>query len=74
MGEPVNERDCIACYVRRVDGDADRAYMRSERRSRGAGELLAQTSYCSAELGSGYFTDEEEHIAAYLNKRRYRFE
>jgi hypothetical protein len=74
VGEPVNEKDCIACYVRRVDGDADRGHMRSERRSRAPSELLAQTSYCSAELGSGYFPEEEEHIAAYLNKRRYRFE
>jgi hypothetical protein len=74
IGEPVNEKDCVACYVRRIDGDADRAHMRSERRSRAPAELLAQTGYCSAELGSGYFPEEEEHIAAYLNKRRYRFE
>ena len=74
VGQPLNERDCVACHARRFDGDADRIYMRSERRVRGPAQLLAQVSYCNAELGAGYFPEEEEHIAAYLNKRYYRFE
>jgi hypothetical protein len=37
-------------------------------------QLLAQVSYCNAELSTGYFPEEEEHIAAYLNKQYYRFE
>jgi len=41
---------------------------------RTAAQLLTQVSYCNAELGTGYFPDEEEHIAAYLNKQYYRFE
>jgi hypothetical protein len=74
IGEPPGEKDCAACYVWRIDGGADRIHMRSERRKRAAAALEAQTSYCSAELGTGYFPEEEEHLAAYLNKRHYRFE
>jgi hypothetical protein len=37
-------------------------------------QLLAQVRYCNAQLGSGYFPDEEAHVAAYLNKQYYHFE
>ena len=67
----------IACGDRvevSLAGDADRIYARGERRARSPAQLLAQVSYCNAELRTGYFREEEEHIAAYLNKRYYRFE
>jgi hypothetical protein len=74
LGKPYNEKSCVDCHARRFDGDADRIYFRSERRVRSPAQLMAQVSYCNAELGAGYFPDEEEHIAAYLNRRYYRFE
>ncbi len=74
LGQPLNEKHCVACHARRFEGDADRIYTRSERRVRTPAQLLAQVSYCNAELGTGYFPEEEEHIAAYLNKRYYRFQ
>jgi hypothetical protein len=74
LGKPLNDKACIGCHARRFGGDADRIYFRSERRVRTPTQLLAQVSYCNAELGTGYFPDEEEHIAAYLNKQYYRFE
>jgi hypothetical protein len=74
LGKPLNEKACVGCHARRFDGDADRIYFRGERRVRTSAQLLAQVSYCNAELGTGYFPDEEEHIAAYLNRQYYRFE
>lgn len=75
LSQPLNEKDCVACDARRFDGDAGRNYTRNEHRGlRAPAQLLAQVSYCTAELGTGYFPEEEEHIAAYLNKRHYRFE
>jgi hypothetical protein len=74
LGKPYNEKSCVDCHARRFGGDADRIYFRSERRVRSPAQLMAQVSYCNAELGAGYFPDEEEHIAAYLNRRYYRFE
>jgi cytochrome c2 len=71
-GQPLNEKDCVACHARRSDGDAHRIYTRSRLGS--PAQLLAQVSYCNADLRTGYFPEEEEHIAAYLNKRYYRFE
>lgn len=72
--EPPNQKDCAACDELRIDGGGDRVHIRGDRRQRAHAPLLAQTNYCSAELGTGYFPEEDEHIAAYLNKRRYRFE
>jgi hypothetical protein len=74
LGKPLNDKACVGCHARRFGGDADRIYFRSDRRVRTSAQLLAQVSYCNAELGTGYFPDEEEHIAAYLNKQYYRFE
>src|SRR5439155_1323642 len=36
--------------------------------------LHSAAGYCNAALGTNYFPEEEQHIAAYLNKRYYRFE
>jgi hypothetical protein len=74
LGKALNEKACVGCHARRFGGDADRIYFRSDRRVRTPAQLLAQVSYCNAELGTGYFPDEEEHIAAFLNKQYYRFE
>jgi hypothetical protein len=74
LGKPLNEKSCVGCHAGRFDGDADRIYFRIDRRVRTRAQLLAQVGYCNAELGTGYFPDEEEHIAAYLNRQYYRFE
>ena len=74
LGKPLNDKSCVDCHARRFGGNADRIYLRADRRVHTSAQLMAQVSYCSAELGTGYFPDEEEHIAAYLNKQYYRFE
>ena len=72
LGMAMVEKDCQACHIRNF-GDADRIYLRPERRVRTPTQLSAQVSRCNTELGSGYFPDEEDHIAAYLNQRYYKF-
>ena len=66
--------DCIACHVRRFDGDAESIYLRAHRKVRSAAQLMAQVRYRNAELGSAYFPDEEEHLGACLNQRYYHFQ
>ena len=36
-------------------------------------QLKAQITVCNSQLGTGYFPDEEAHIAAYLNQEYYKF-
>ena len=72
-GETLHAKDCVACHIRRVGGDGAGMYTRSGRRVTTPEKLKAQIAVCNAELGTNYFPDEEEHIAAYLNLRYYKF-
>ena len=36
-------------------------------------QLKAQIAFCNSQLGTGYFPEEEEHIAAYLDLQYYKF-
>jgi cytochrome c2 len=71
-GHALVDKDCHACHVR-LFGDQDRIYTRADRRVKTPAQLRAQVAYCNTQLGSGYFPDEEEHIAAWLNQRYYHF-
>jgi cytochrome c5 len=71
-GHALVDRDCNACHVRLV-GDADRIYMRDDRRVRTPAQLQAQVAFCNTQLATGYFPDEEEDVVAWLNQRYYRF-
>ncbi len=71
-GHRLADKDCQSCHVR-MFGDPDRIYVREERRVRNAAQLRAQVAFCNTQLATGYFPEEEDHIAAWLNERYYRF-
>ena len=73
LGKPMVERDCVACHAQRMAGDAEKMYLRGDHRVRTPQQLLAQVSYCNTQLGTNYFPDDEEHVAAYLNAQYYHF-
>jgi cytochrome c5 len=72
-GKTMVDRDCVSCHAQRFAGDPDQMYLRSDRRVKTPAQLLAQVQGCNANLGKGYFPEEEEHIAAYLNLEFYKF-
>lgn len=72
-GKALVERDCVSCHARQFAGDPDRIYTRPERRVTTPQKLLAQVRFCSANLGKGYFPEDEENVAAYLNREFYKF-
>jgi mono/diheme cytochrome c family protein len=74
VGEPIVNKDCIRCHASRFDGDAGKIYVRPGRKVRTPAQLLTQVRMCNTQLGSGYFPEEEEHVAAYLNLHYYKFE
>jgi len=71
-GEALAERDCVSCHAASF-GDAGAIYTRKDRRVRTPAQLLAQVQQCNAQLGKGYFPDEEESVAAYLDRDFYHF-
>ena len=72
VGKQLVEKDCVACHVRRF-GNATTIYTRADRKVRTAEQLLTQVQFCNTELKAGYFPEEEEHVAAYLNQQYYKF-
>lgn len=72
QGHALVDKDCHGCHIR-LFGDQDLIYTREDRRIRTPAQLRSQVSVCNTQLGAGYFPDEEEHIAAWLNQRYYRF-
>jgi mono/diheme cytochrome c family protein len=72
-GKAMVDRDCVGCHAQRFAGDPDEMYRRADRRVKTPAQLLSQVQACNVNLGKGYFPEEEEHIAAYLNLQFYRF-
>jgi cytochrome c553 len=72
-GRTLVEKDCVSCHAARFPGDPDKMYTRAERKVKTPAQLLTQVQACNTNLGKGYFPDEEEHIAAYLNLQFYQF-
>ncbi len=71
-GEALAERDCVSCHAASF-GDAETIYTRKDRRVGTPAQLLAQVRQCNAQLAKGYFPDEEESVAAYLDRDFYHF-
>jgi hypothetical protein len=72
QGKALVEKDCNDCHVRQF-GDRDRIYTRADRRVKTPEQLRAQVAFCNTQLATGYFPEEEEHVAAWLNQRYYHF-
>lgn len=67
------ERQCAACHQRLVGGDGSTLYTRPDRKVTSRAKLAAQVSFCSTQLKTGWFPEEEEAVAAWLNQRYYHF-
>lgn len=72
QGHALVDKDCHACHVR-LFGDKDTIYTRADRRIKTPAQLRSQVAVCNSQLGTGYFPEEEEHIAAWLNQHYYGF-
>jgi hypothetical protein len=56
-----------------VGGDGSKIYLRDSRRVKTLPQLGAQVSFCSSQLKTGWFPEDEEHVVAWLNHRYYKF-
>lgn len=71
-GHAIVDKDCNGCHAQQF-GDKDRIYTRADRRVKTPAQLRAQVAYCNTQLGSGYFPEEEDDVAAWLDQRYYHF-
>ena len=71
-GKTLAERDCVACHEQKFK-PASAIYTRTDRRVTSASQLLTQVQVCNTQLRAGYFPEDEENVAAFLNDTYYKF-
>jgi len=69
----VKESKCNTCHVSIVGGDGTAIFTRADRKVRTAAGLLSQVRTCNTMLGTNWFPEDEENVAAYLNQAYYKF-
>ena len=69
----VDEKKCEICHNNLTMGDARAVYLRKDRKVTTLAKLKAQVAACNTQLNLGLFPEEEEHIAAYLDREYYKF-
>jgi len=67
------QHKCNSCHIRMVGGDGSAMFTRAGRKVKSPASLSTQITNCSTNLGLMLFEDDEENIAAYLNKNYYKF-
>ncbi len=72
-GKKLHDEKCVACHQRLVGGDGSDLYTRIDRKIETPQALRQRVAACSAQVDAGWFPEEEEHAAAYLNSRFYKF-
>lgn len=72
-GKKLHDAKCVACHQRLVGGDGSDIYTRIDRKIQTPTALLQRIAACNAQTNSGWFPEEEEHAAAYLNRQYYKF-
>lgn len=68
-----DQHKCNSCHASMLGGDGSAMFTRAERKVKTPAALLAQVTRCSTNLGLMLFEEDEENIAAYLNKNYYKF-
>jgi mono/diheme cytochrome c family protein len=71
-GKTLHDKDCIACHAQRF-GDPSKMYTRPDHRVKTPAQLRTQVAVCNTQLGTHYFPDDEDNVAAYLNREYYHF-
>ena len=64
---------CDKCHSGKVGGDGSRMYTRPDHKVTNPAKLLAQVRMCNTQLNTGWFPEDEENVAAYLNREFYKF-
>jgi cytochrome c553 len=72
-GKKLHDAKCVACHQRLAGGDGSGIYTRIDRKIQTPKALLQRIAACNAQVNAGWFPEDEEHAAAYLNRQYYRF-
>lgn len=69
----VEEHHCESCHQAKILGDAKAIYLRKDREVTSMAKLKAQVAACNSQLNLQLFPEDEDDVAAYLDRTYYRF-
>ena len=69
----VEEHHCESCHQTKILGDAKAIYLRKDRKVTSMAKLKAQVAACNSQLNLQLFPEDEDDVAAYLDRTYYRF-
>lgn len=67
------KNNCNGCHAKMLGGDGSAVFTRAEHKVKTPAALSTQIRRCSSNLGLMLFEEDEENLAAYLNKTYYKF-
>ena len=73
VGKALHDKACISCHASMFGGDGSGIYTRADRKIKTPQQLAARIAACNANTGAGWFPQDEENVAAYLNQQYYKF-
>lgn len=73
IGKKLVDKSCISCHVSMFGGDGSKIYTRPNHLVKSAPQLLSRIRTCNTSANTGWFPEEEMHVAAYLNQTYYHF-
>lgn len=73
LGERLHAENCTSCHIRMYGGDGSEMYTRLDSKIKSPRDLLQRVATCNAQTNAGWFPEEEEHVATYLNQKYYKF-
>ena len=65
-GKALHQENCVSCHGSEV-------YTREDRMVESMSSLITQVNRCNVNLDVGWFDDEVESVAEYLNENYYKF-
>lgn len=73
-GKALHDKACTSCHMRMYGGDGSKMYTRDGRMLSNKLELQQRVATCNAMSNAGWFPEDENNVAAWLNKQYYHFE
>lgn len=71
IGKSLHDKSCIACHASKFGEDGSKMYTRADHKVATQQQLAARVKACNHNVGTGWFPEEEAHVAAYLNATFY---
>lgn len=72
-GKKLHDAHCLSCHAARFGGKAETMYTRPDRKKKSLEELRGMVQFCDNQVGTQWFDNEINDVAAYLNEAFYHF-